>query len=47
MICSASVEKVKFTDLFCGIGGMRLALEAVGCECALLFGLGQIRPSHL
>lgn len=22
-----------FIDLFCGIGGMRLAFEAVGCRC--------------
>lgn len=27
------LKKLKFVDLFCGIGGMRLAFEAVGCEC--------------
>lgn len=26
-------KSLKFIDLFCGIGGMRLAFESVGCEC--------------
>jgi len=26
-------EKLKFIDLFCGIGGFRLAFERAGCEC--------------
>lgn len=26
-------DKPKFIDLFCGIGGFRLAFESVGCEC--------------
>ena len=33
MLSSPSVAKTKFIDLFCGIGGLRLALEAVDCEC--------------
>jgi DNA (cytosine-5)-methyltransferase 1 len=33
MISSANVRKMKFVDLFCGIGGMRLAFEAADCEC--------------
>ena len=24
---------MKFIDLFCGIGGFRLAFEKAGCEC--------------
>lgn len=27
------MEKPKFIDLFCGIGGMRLAFESAGCDC--------------
>lgn len=27
------MPKLKFIDLFCGIGGMRLAFEASNCEC--------------
>ncbi len=30
---SATREKLKFIDLFCGIGGFRLAFEGAGCEC--------------
>jgi DNA (cytosine-5)-methyltransferase 1 len=26
-------EKLRFIDLFCGIGGFRLAFERAGCEC--------------
>lgn len=26
-------KKLKFIDLFCGIGGFRIAFERVGCEC--------------
>ena len=26
-------HKPKFIDLFCGIGGFRLAFECAGCEC--------------
>src|SRR5262245_40268928 len=26
-------HKIKFIDLFCGIGGFRLAFEHAGCEC--------------
>src|ERR1039457_3442018 len=25
--------KLKFVDLFCGIGGLRIAFEKAGCEC--------------
>lgn len=28
-----SVRKFRFIDLFCGIGGFRLAFEGAGCEC--------------
>jgi DNA (cytosine-5)-methyltransferase 1 len=27
-------HKLKFIDLFCGIGGFRIAFERAGCECA-------------
>jgi DNA (cytosine-5)-methyltransferase 1 len=27
------LKKLKFIDLFCGIGGLRLAFEATGCDC--------------
>ena len=33
MLSSADLKKKKFIDLFCGIGGMRLAFEAADCEC--------------
>ena len=26
-------DKLRFIDLFCGIGGFRIAFEKVGCEC--------------
>jgi len=26
-------DKLKFIDLFCGIGGFRYAFERAGCEC--------------
>ena len=29
-----AAKKLKFVDLFCGIGGFRIAFERVGCECA-------------
>ena len=28
-----SHDKLRFIDLFCGIGGFRIAFERVGCEC--------------
>ena len=28
-----TVNRPKFIDLFCGIGGMRLAFESVGAQC--------------
>ncbi len=28
-----STRKLKFIDLFCGIGGFRIAFERAGCEC--------------
>jgi len=28
-----NVNRPKFVDLFCGIGGMRLAFESAGAEC--------------
>jgi len=34
---SASERKPKFIDLFCGIGGFRIAFERAGCECAFYF----------
>jgi len=33
MVSSRHLKKTKFIDLFCGIGGMRLAFEALDCEC--------------
>ncbi len=30
---NATARKVKFIDLFCGIGGFRIAFERAGCEC--------------
>lgn len=33
MISSAKLKNGSFIDLFCGIGGMRLAFEAAGCKC--------------
>lgn len=30
---SATDRKLRFIDLFCGIGGFRLAFERVGCQC--------------
>ncbi|HEX5398785.1 MAG TPA: DNA (cytosine-5-)-methyltransferase [Verrucomicrobiae bacterium] len=30
---SAATTRLKFIDLFCGIGGFRLAFERAGCEC--------------
>jgi DNA (cytosine-5)-methyltransferase 1 len=29
-----STRKLRFVDLFCGIGGFRIAFERAGCECA-------------
>jgi hypothetical protein len=26
-------DKLRFIDLFCGIGGFRIAFERAGCEC--------------
>ena len=26
-------QRLKFVDLFCGIGGFRLAFERAGCQC--------------
>jgi hypothetical protein len=31
--CGDNVNRPKFIDLFCGIGGMRLAFESVGAQC--------------
>jgi DNA (cytosine-5)-methyltransferase 1 len=33
VLSSPDLKKKKFIDLFCGIGGMRLAFKAAGCEC--------------
>lgn len=33
MLSSPDLKNFKFIDLFCGIGGMRLAYEGAGCEC--------------
>jgi len=30
---SGMLRKLKFIDLFCGIGGFRIAFERAGCEC--------------
>ena len=31
--CGDNMNRPKFIDLFCGIGGMRLAFESVGAQC--------------
>ncbi|MGC2247037.1 MAG: DNA (cytosine-5-)-methyltransferase, partial [Terriglobales bacterium] len=33
MLSSPDLKNFRFIDLFCGIGGMRLAYEAAGCDC--------------
>lgn len=33
MLSSPELRKRKFIDLFCGIGGLRLAFQAADCEC--------------
>jgi DNA (cytosine-5)-methyltransferase 1 len=33
MVSSPELAKRKFIDLFCGIGGLRLAFEAENCRC--------------
>jgi DNA (cytosine-5)-methyltransferase 1 len=30
--------RLRFIDLFCGIGGFRLAFERAGCECVFSSG---------
>ena len=30
---NGSHNKLRFIDLFCGIGGFRIAFERAGCEC--------------
>ncbi len=32
-VCKKNDSKLKFIDLFSGMGGFRLAFESVGCEC--------------
>lgn len=31
--CSKKLRKLRFVDIFCGIGGFRVAFERAGCEC--------------
>lgn len=35
------MAKLKFIDLFAGLGGFHLALEKLGCECVLLARFNQ------
>ena len=41
---SAPARKLRFIDLFCGIGGFRIAFERAGCEC--VFSSDWDRFSH-
>jgi hypothetical protein len=38
---SGAGEKLKFIDLFCGIGGFRIAFERAGCESRQITGTPQ------